>query len=381
MTSIQAIDERNPLGIRGIDHLVFYVGNASQAAHYYLAAFGFKTIAYAGLETGLRDSTSWVLEQGAARIVVTSGFDPQGLVAKHATLHGDSVKDIAFRVDNAERAFEAAIRRGAHKVVEPTVLEDEHGQATVATVFTFGDTVHSFIERNHYQGAFLPGYVPKGAVGETPKLDITGFDHFAVSVNPGTLNDWIDFYLRVFGFRECHEENVFTSKSGMRSKVVRGESDDCVFPMMEPVSGAIQSQIQDYLNFNGGPGVQHAALQTEDIVAAVRGLGQRGVEFRYTPRTYYDSLPARVGDLQESVVEDLRELGVMVDRDDDGHLFQIFTKAVTGRPTFFIELIQRKGARGFGGGNIRALFEAVEREQAAQTAAALQGVEVVGAGK
>lgn len=379
MTIIRSIDERNPLGIRGIDHLLFYVGNASQAAHYYLAAFGFKAVAYGGLETGLRDCTSWVLEQGTARIVVSSGLDPKGAIARHAALHGDSVKDIAFRVDNAERSFEAAIRRGAHKVQEPTVREDEHGQVTVATVFTFGDTVHSFVERKQYEGPFLPGYVSKPSTREIPKLGITGFDHFAVSVNPGTLNDWIDFYIRVFGFRECHEENVFTSKSGMRSKVVRGDSDDCVFPMMEPVSGAIQSQIQDYLNFNGGPGVQHAALQTEDILAAVRGLGQRGVEFRYTPKAYYEALSARVGQLEESV-EDLKELGVMVDRDDDGQLFQIFTKAVTGRPTFFIELIQRRGARGFGGGNIRALFEAVEREQTAR-AAMPQVVEAVGAGK
>jgi 4-hydroxyphenylpyruvate dioxygenase len=356
--------EDNPLGIRGIDHVLFYVGNANQAAHYYLAAFGFQRLAYAGMETGFTDRVSWALEQGNAKIVLASGLDPAGPIARHANIHGDSVKDIAFEVEDAEQAFEQAVSRGARPVVEPRKQSDEHGEVVVATVCACGDILHSFVDRKRYKGTFLPGYLEKRSI-RTQGLGITGFDHFALSVPAGTLDEWIQFYRRVFGFYECHEENVNTSKSGMRSKVVRGLSDDVVFPIMEPLPGSSRSQIQDYLTFHGGPGVQHAALRTDDIIGTVRALLEQDIEFLYTPDTYYDALPARIGKLQEDV-DELRDLKVLVDRDDNGYLFQIFTKAVTGRPKFFIELIQRKGARGFGSGNIRALFEAIELEQAAR---------------
>lgn len=354
----------NPMGICGIDHVLFYVGNANQAAHYYLAAFGFQRLAYGGMDTGFTDRTAWVLEQGNAKIVVASGLDPAGPIARHANIHGDSIKDIAFQVENAEQAFERAVGHGARSVLEPQKQHDEYGEVVVATVSTCGDVLHSFIDRKRYKGAFLPGYIEKRSV-QSHGSGITGFDHFALSVPAGTLEEWTQFYCRVFGFYECHEENVNTSKSGMRSKAVRGVSDDVVFPIMEPVQGTSRSQIQDYLTFHGGPGVQHAALRTDDIIGTVQALLKQDVEFLYTPDTYYDLLPARIGKLQENV-DALRDLKVLVDRDDSGYLFQIFTKAVTGRPTFFIELIQRKGARGFGGGNIRALFEAVEREQTAR---------------
>nr|AKA59487.1 4-hydroxyphenylpyruvate dioxygenase [uncultured bacterium AZ_379] len=371
---LKANDAReNPLGIQGIDHVQLYVGNADQAAHYYSAAFGFQILAYAGPDTKVRDRRSLVLEQGDARLVVSSGLDPDSPVARHAALHGDGVKDIAFRVPDAEGAFDRAVRQGARPVREPVRLEDEHGEVRVATIAAFGDTLHSFVERDQYRGAFLPNYAARPPLRRR-KRRFTGFDHFAVALPAGSLDGWVDFYQRVFGFQETFEQNVTTSRTGMRSKVVRGVSDDTVFPLLEPVPGPHRSQVQEFLNFNCGPGVQHAALRTDDIVAAVRSLAREGIEFLHTPDGYYDDLPARVGEVgtDPSI---FRQYRIMVDRDESGHLLQIFTKAIAGRPTFFLELIERKGSRGFGGGNIRALFEAVEREQAAREAGSTEAGE------
>lgn len=354
-----------PPAIKGIDHVALYVGNADQAAHYYRAAFGFNPIAYSGLETGSRDRISWALAQGAATLVVVSGLDPEGPIARHAHEHGDTVKDVAFTVEDVTGLFEHTVRRGAQPVCEPTTLEDEHGELTFATVAAVGDVWHSFVDRTGYQGTFWPGYQARASQGPSMPIGITEFDHFAVSVGAGQLADSVNFYRDVFGFEECHEENVMTGRTGMRSKVVRGSGSGVVFPIVEPAEAPKRSQIEDYLHFHRGAGVQHAALLTGDIVQAVRSLAHNGVEFLSTPDVYYDSLLDRVGPLPDDV-RALRQLGIMVDRDETGYLFQLFTKAVTGRPTLFFEIIERRGSRGFGGGNIRALFEAVERAQLAR---------------
>jgi 4-hydroxyphenylpyruvate dioxygenase len=363
MSDTRSSDDTRP-AINGIDHIALYVGNAHQAAHYYRAAFGFEPVAYCGLETGARDRISWALAQGSATLVVSSGLDPDGPIARHVHEHGDTIKDIAFKVDDAAGLFEHAVRRGAFPVCEPTTIEDERGQLTYATVAAAGDVWHSFVERTRYAGVFWPGYQARPARVPPSPIGLRQFDHFAIGVGAGQLADYVDFYRRVFGFVESHEENVMTGRTGMRSKVVRGPADGVVFPILEPAPAVKRSQIEDYLHFHRGPGVQHAALLTDDIVHAVRSLVENGVEFLPTPEVYYESLLDRVGPLPDDLLA-LRQLGIMVDRDETGYLFQLFTKAVTGRPTLFFEVIERRGSRGFGGGNIRALFEAVERAQLA----------------
>lgn len=339
-----------------------YVGNSVQASHFYRLAFGFTPIVCAGLESGLRDHQSLVLQQSDIRLMLTSPLSPEGAIAEHVKSHGDGVKDIAFEVDDAAQVFEEAVERGARPLMEPTLLEDRKGRAIKATIAAPGDIVHSFVQRRGYDGAFLPNFQPVESPPHVPMPGIRSIDHIAFGVERGTLNEWVEFYEQVFGFHESHEENVVTANSGMNSKVVESDTGAIKFPLVEPATGKRKSQVEEYLTFHRGPGAQHIAFLSNDIVATVRALRANGIEFLKTPGTYYDRLEERVGKLDIDIAT-LRELSILVDRDQWGYLMQIFTKPVQGRPTMFFEIIQRNGAQGFGGGNIAALFEAVEREQ------------------
>jgi len=359
----EAINVKQQIAIEKIDHVHLQVGNAFQAMHYLRSSFGFVPIAYRGLETGSRDELSYVLKQGSALLVVTSSLNPATLIAHHVRVHGDGVKDIAFDVKDASHTFHLALLRGAAPVAEPVTKEDEHGQVTTASVESFGHMVHTFVQRNNYTAAFLPGYQSFHIDGcGLPPL-LTELDHLALTVPAGQLNDQGAFYTDVLDFAVTHVENIVTPKSAMKSKVVQNNTATVRFPMMEPEPGRRTSQIEEYLSYNKGPGVQHLAFSCDDIVESVTQLQKRGVAFLKTPGSYYDMLAGRVGNLNHSV-EALRALSILADRDEWGYLLQIFTKPITGRPTLFIELIEREGARGFGSGNIRALFDAVEREQA-----------------
>jgi 4-hydroxyphenylpyruvate dioxygenase len=351
------------LGLRAIDYIEFYVGNAHQSAHYYRTAFGFAPIARTGLETGLRDRMSLALMQGDIRLVLTSPLGSEGEIANHVKLHGDGIKDIAFRVDDATWAFEQSVKRGAIPIQEPTLLEDPSGMIVKSTVATFGDTVHSFIERDAYKGTFLPGYRQIENPPPSVSMGISEVDHVAVSLQPNELDRWVEFYVDVMGFHTSHKEDVATEYSGMNSKVVQNATGAIKFPMMEPSPGKRRSQIEDYLMFYGGPGTQHVAFSSSNIIGTIRSLRTNSIEFLSTPSTYYESLGQRVGEIVEDVSA-LQDLNILVDRDGWGYLMQIFTRPLQSRPTFFVEVIQRMGARGFGSGNIKALFEAVEREQA-----------------
>jgi 4-hydroxyphenylpyruvate dioxygenase len=350
---------------RGIDHIELYVGNAFSSAYFFTHALGFRPLAEGGLETGLRDRQSFVVEQGDIRLVFTNSLDPGGPIAEHTRIHGDGIRDVALAVDDAARAFELCVARGAQPVAEPHVASDDSGRVVRAAVKSFGDTVHSLVERAGYSGPFLPGYRRSRTPRAGRAASLAAIDHVAVSLQAGTLEQWIEFYRRIFGFHEVHQEDIVTERSAMHSKVMESENGAIKFPLMEPAPGRGKSQIEEYLDYHHGPGAQHLALLSTDIAATVRALREGGVEFLETPGAYYDALPARVGEIDEDLRE-LRELNVLVDRDRWGYLLQVFTKPVTGRPTGFLEVVQRKGARGFGGGNVRALFEAVEREQAAR---------------
>jgi 4-hydroxyphenylpyruvate dioxygenase len=358
-----SIKSRDSLRIEAVDYIELYVGNVHQAAHYYRTAFGFTPMAYSGLETGECDKVSMVMEQSDIRLVLTSALNPNNAVAEHVKLHADSVKDIAFRVENVVEAFQAATRRGAKPVMEPTVFEDSDGQLGKATVAAFGDTVHSFVERTDYKGRFLPNYrhVPNAPPAAFVGLD--SLDHLAISTDAGRLNDLVGFYEEVLGFHQSHQEDVSTDYSAMNSKVVETDNGMVKFPIMEPAVSKRKSQIEEYLNFHHGPGVQHIAFRAESIIQTVRHLRGNSIEFLKTPSTYYEMLEDRVGKIEEEI-KALSELNILADRDPWGYLLQIFTKPVQSRPTLFMEVIQRSGARGFGSGNIKALFEAIEREQA-----------------
>lgn len=346
-----------------IDHIEFYVGNAHQAAHYFRTAFGFKPTAYAGMETGLRDRVSILVEQGDIRFVLTAPLVPDGPIAHHVMLHGDGVRDIAFAVEDAERAFNETVGRGARPLLEPTAFEENGGRLVKATVGAFGDTVHTFVQREQGDGSFFPNFRPVENAPQTQPTGLTAIDHVAVTVERGSLNELVDFYNRVMGFHQSHQEDISTDYSGMNSKVVQNRRGPIKFPIMEPADGRRKSQIEEYLAYYNGPGAQHLAVSTDDIVGTVRQLRANGIEFLRTPASYYDTLEQRVGKIDEDV-EALREQNILVDLDDSGYLMQIFSKPLHSRPTLFLEIIQRRGARGFGGGNIKALFEAVEREQA-----------------
>lgn len=355
---------KNPLRLRSIHHVELWVGNARQAAYYYRHAFGFSQFAYAGLETGRRDSASYALEQGRARLVLTSAFDPEDPVSDHVRRHGDGVRDIAFHVDDADAAFAEAVRRGATAVAEPADRTDAAGTVRHAAIATYGDTIHSLISYKDYGGPFLPGYVERPAAGADAGL--LRIDHMVGNVELGRMDHWARWYSDVLGFTRYisfDDTDISTDYSALMSIVMSDESYAIKFPINEPARGKRKSQIEEYLDYYRGPGVQHIALLTDDIVATIRRLRANGVEFLSVPGSYYDALAARVGRIDEAM-DEIRELGILVDRDDEGYLLQLFTKPVEDRPTLFFEVIQRRGSRGFGKGNFRALFESIEREQA-----------------
>jgi 4-hydroxyphenylpyruvate dioxygenase len=358
-------DERG-LALAGYDAIEFWVGNAKQAAHHYRTAFGFRLSGYAGPETGVRDRASYVLDQGDIRFVVSSGLTPDHPIVEHHRRHGDGIRDVAFRVPDAEEAFARAMERGAAPHHEPEVREDDHGKLVVAAIAVYGDTIHSFVQRDDYAGIYLPGYV---AVEQDPLATPVGLelvDHVVCNVPLGEMDAWSAFYQRILGFtqlRHFDDEAISTEYTALMSKVLWDGEGRIKLPINEPASGPKRSQIDEFLEAYGGAGVQHLALATDDIVTTVRELGRRGVGFLEVPREYYDEARARVGDVDESW-DDLADLGVLVDRDDEGYLLQIFTEPVQDRPTVFYEIIQRQGATGFGVGNFKALFEAIERAQA-----------------
>jgi len=354
------------LEIKNIDYVEFYVGNASQAAHFYRMAFGFTPIAFSSLETGERDRTSFVLQQNNITLIFTSALLPDSSVAEHVRVHGDSVKDIAFNVDDVPFTFAETVRRGARSVMEPTVFDQEEGRFVKATVAAYGDTVHSFIHREGMDKRFFPRYQPFKNAPPVIPTGLTAFDHIAACVEPNSLKDWFDFYIDVFDFHHSHQEDIVTENTAMNSGVVENSNGRVKFPLMEPAPSKHSSQIEEYLEFHNGPGAQHIALLSDDIVETIRALRANGIDFLYTPDTYYETLEERVGTLDALNIDkkSLRELGILVDQDKCGTMFQVFSKPLHGRPTAFMEIIQRKGARGFGGGNIKALFEAIEREQA-----------------
>jgi 4-hydroxyphenylpyruvate dioxygenase len=351
--------------LHGIDHLELYVGNAIQAAYWYEHALGFKRIAYRGLETGARDRVSHVMEQGRIRLVLTGTLTGDDAIGEHHKHHGDGVIDIALSVPDAAKAYWTAVEHGARGVETPHWIEDEHGRVQVSAIATYGETRHTFIQRDEYHGAFLPGYEKRGEPNRGGDNLLLGIDHVVGNVELGHMDEWVHFYERVFGMTEMihfSDEEISTEYSALMSKVVTDGHGRVKFPINEPAEGKRKSQIDEYLEFYRGAGVQHVALSTTDIVKAVTELSARGVQFLRTPDSYYDEAPARVGEIEEDLA-DLRRLGILVDRDDEGYLLQIFTKPVSDRPTMFFEVIERHGSRGFGEGNFKALFQAIEREQ------------------
>ena len=355
----------DPLALQGIDYLEFYVGNAKHAAHFYRSTLGLEPQAHAGLETGVRDRSSYVLARRDIRFVLTAALQPDHPIANHVKQHGDGVKDVALRVASVEAAYHAALERGARSVMEPTALEDDTGVLKKATIAAYGEVVHTFVERDGYGGVFAPGYEP-GNTMDAPDRRLELIDHVVANVELGKMNDWVQFYQEVMGFEQLvhyDERDISTEYSALMSKVMQDGKGRIKFPINEPAEGRRKSQIQEYLEYYGGPGVQHIALLTPDIVATVDAMQEAGLEFLRIPSTYYDALPDRIGAIDEPLA-DLARLGILADRDDEGYLLQIFTNPVEDRPTLFLEVIQRKGSRGFGKGNFKALFEALEAEQA-----------------
>jgi 4-hydroxyphenylpyruvate dioxygenase len=349
------------------DHLQFYVGNAKQAAHFYATAFGFTIAAYAGPETGVPGRASYLLEQNRLRFVLTSALGAADPINDHVRAHGDGIRDVALRVRDARAAFASAVARGARAVSEPHELRDERGHVVLATIATYGDTVHTFVERDAYAGPFMPGYV---AVTHSPKAPhaalLQAIDHCVGNVGWNEMETWAGYYGRVFGFSQLvsfDDKDISTDYTALRSKVMSDVAHRVKFPINEPAEGLRKSQIEEYLDFYGGAGIQHVAIVTDDIVSTVRALRANGVEFLTTPDSYYDALEARVGKIDESL-DTLRELSILVDRDDLGYMLQIFTKPLQDRPTLFFEIIQRRGSLSFGKGNFKALFVSIEEEQA-----------------
>jgi 4-hydroxyphenylpyruvate dioxygenase len=351
--------------LNGIDHVELYVGNAAQAAYFYGRAFGFRPVAYAGLETGLRDRTSHVLEQGRVRLVLTGALRSDTEIARHHAHHGDGVKTIALSVPDVETAHAEAVSRGARSVEEPYEVGDEDGVIQRATIATYGETLHTFVDRSAYEGAFMPGFAARGANGAGSDDLLLAIDHIVGNVDLGHMQEWVRFYEDVFGMVEMvhfSDEAISTEYSALMSKVVASGNGRIKFPINEPAKGRRRSQIDEYLEFYEGPGAQHIALTTQDIVATVAELRRRGVGFLPIPDAYYAEVPSRVPEVADHL-DDLHREGILVDHDDEGHLLQIFTKPVGDRPTVFFEIIERHGATGFGAGNFKALFEAIEREQ------------------
>ncbi|BAY13191.1 4-hydroxyphenylpyruvate dioxygenase [Calothrix sp. NIES-2098] len=359
--------QHNPaIKLQKIDYVEFYVGNAQQAAYFYCKSFGFKAIAYAGLETGLRDRISFVLEQSDIRFVFTSPLTPDGSVAEYVRLHGDGVYNIALLVDDARACFQTAIARGAKPIQEPKIYTTENGYLIKAAIASYsGDIIHSFIERHNYT-QFAPQYVPIENIPIAISTGLVDIDHIVINVECGKMNLWAEFYHRVLDLQESQQftsDDISTKYSALMSKVLQNNTAQIRFPINEPAPGYRKSQIQEYLDFHHGAGIQHIALRTNDIIQTVKQLRSNGIEFLDTPDIYYENLPRRIGEIDEDI-NTLRELKILLDRDETGYLLQIFTKPLVARPTFFIEIIQRKGSQGLGNGNFQALFEAIEREQA-----------------
>src|SRR5947208_1057403 len=359
--------QKDFLPLNGTDYIEFYVGNAKQAAYYYRSAFGMKLVAYSGPETKTRDRASYVLQQDKIRFVLTTPLRSEHPITTHLLIHGDGVHDIALWVEDAESAYRETTRRGGRGVLEPLVLKDEKGEVKISAIATYGDTIHTFVERKNYRGVFVPGYasVEEPDIVSHP-VGLKHIDHVVGNVGWGEMNTWVRFYEEVMGFRlyqHFDDKDVSTEYSALMSKVLANGNERIKFPINEPAEGKRKSQIEEYLEFNKGPGVQHIALATDNIIDTVAELRRRGVDFLRVPNSYYADLTKRVGKIEEPI-ERLAELGILVDRDDEGYMLQIFTKPVEDRPTLFFELIQRKGSRSFGKGNFKALFEAIEREQA-----------------
>lgn len=352
--------------INGTDYIELYVGNSKQAAHFYKTAFGFQSFAYAGLQTGLKDRESYVVVQDKIRLILTSPLKSGTAIGAHIDKHGDGIKVVALWVDDATYAYETAVAKGATPYMQPTVEEDGHGKVIRSGIHTYGETVHIFVERKDYNGTFLPGFI----AWETPDYNPapTGLkyvDHMVGNVGWDRMNHWVDFYENVMGFVNIlsfDDNDISTEYTALMSKVMSNGNGRIKFPINEPAEGKKKSQVEEYLDFYEGEGVQHVAVATDDIITTVRDLRNRGVEFLRVPSTYYDAVTDRVGQIDEDIAP-LKELGILVDRDDEGYLLQIFTKPIEPRPTMFFEIIQRKGAQSFGKGNFKALFEAIEREQ------------------
>ena len=352
--------------INGTDFVELHVGNARQAAAYYQHCWGYRLLAYRGPETGTRDRASYVLGQGKIRLVLTTALRQDHPIADLVRRHGDGVRDIAFWVDDAQDAFQKAVSRGAEPALPPVELEDEHGRVVIAGIQTYGDTIHSLVQRGAYRGVFMPGFRPADNLIQPPPVELQYVDHCVGNVELGKMNTWVAFYRDVLGFAQLisfDDKDISTEYSALMSKVMANGNQRIKFPINEPAPGRKKSQIDEYLEFYGGPGVQHIAVSTDNIIETVTQLRDRGVEFLQVPNTYYETVLDRVGTIDEDL-EPLRDLGILVDRDDEGYLLQIFTKPVQDRPTLFYEIIQRKGAKSFGKGNFKALFEAIEREQA-----------------
>lgn len=354
------------LPLLGTDYVEFYVGNAKQAAHYYKTAFGFQSHAYAGLETGLKDRASYVLTQDKIKLVLTSPLTADSPINEHLKKHGDGVKVVALWVDDATKSWEETTKRGAKSYMEPTREEDEHGHVVRSGIHTYGDTVHIFVERSNYKGTFLPGYKPWKSDYNPAPVGLKFIDHMVGNVGWGEMNKWVEFYAKIMGFAQLisfDDKDISTDYTALMSKVMSNGNGRIKFPINEPAEGKKKSQIEEYIDFYNGAGVQHLAVATDDIVKTVTEMKNRGVEFLYVPDTYYDDLLDRVGQIEEDLAP-LKERGILVDRDDEGYLLQLFTKPQMDRPTVFFEIIQRKGAKSFGKGNFKALFESIEREQA-----------------
>lgn len=354
------------LPLNGTDYVEFYVGNAKQAAHFYKTAFGFQSAAYAGPETGVKDRVSYVLVQNKLRFVLTTPLKPGNEMSAHIEKHGDGVKVLALWVDDARSAFAETVKRGARPFMEPVAEKDEYGEVVRSGIHTYGDTVHIFVERKNYKGLFLPGYKEWKPVYNPSETGLQYVDHCVGNVGWNEMNTWVNFYATTMGFHNLisfDDKDISTEYSALMSKVMSNGNGRIKFPINEPAEGKKKSQIEEYLDFYGGPGVQHVAIATNDIIHTVGQLRQRGIEFLSVPGSYYDELLDRVGKIDEDIAP-LRELGILVDRDEEGYLLQIFTKPIQDRPTVFFEIIQRKGAKSFGKGNFKALFESIEREQA-----------------
>ncbi len=353
------------LPINGTDYVEFYVGNAKQAAHYYRTAFGFQPLAYAGLETGLKDRSSYVLRQGKITFVLTAAMMPESPIAEHQKLHGDGIKVIALWVDDAKQSWKETTSRGARSYMEPKTIVDENGEVVMSGIYTYGETVHMFIERKNYFGPFMPGYRKWEPEYQPEDVGLKYVDHIVGNVGWGEMNKWVDFYAKVLGFEQLisfDDKDISTDYTALMSKVMANNNMRIKFPINEPAEGKKKSQIEEYIDFYRGAGAQHVAMATDDIADTIAKLRSRGVEFLRVPDTYYDTVMDRVKQIDEDL-EDMKKLNILIDRDEEGYLLQLFTKPVEDRPTVFFEIIQRKGAKSFGKGNFKALFEAIELEQ------------------